>query len=174
MTFVALLLAPVSAFAQEAGKTGIVLATPGTFALLFQVSERIAVRPELGFSTSTNDNNSLTTPVTGSAWSLSPGVSGLYYTGKWEALRAYVAGRYAYAYAKTTATTAGGSIESTSKANTLAGSFGADYALHQRFSVFAELGLAFVHTSSSTPAVTISPTANVWAIRTAVGGIFYF
>jgi hypothetical protein len=174
--FVVSMLTPVSAFAQEAGKMGIMLSTPATVGLFFQVTERVAVRPEFGFSTTSSDNNVVTGSTTLSNYTITPGVSVNYYIGKFEALRTYVSGRYAFQRNKSTVTPPPPATpnESWTNSQLLSGALGADYLIHGRFSVFAELGLALTHSSSHAPAVTVVPTSNSWGLRSVVGGVLYF
>ena len=77
--------------AQEAGQAGITMGYPGSIGILWHVSDSVAVRPEISFSTSSSDNEfgADTTNVSG-------GASALFYVAKWDRVRAYVSPRFAY------------------------------------------------------------------------------
>lgn len=89
---------------------GVTMGYPSSVGVIWHVAERFAIRPEVSFSTST-DENPISTSVTfsgdsGSSSSSSGsrststgvdvGLSALFYIGKWGALRAYVAPRFVY------------------------------------------------------------------------------
>jgi hypothetical protein len=64
---------------------------------------------------------------------------------------------------ETTATTTGGS-----------GSFGAQYELSDKFSVFGELGFGYSRTKVTSSTSNSKNTGNTWSSRSGVGVIFYF
>ena len=125
----------------------------------------------------------------------------MFYVGKWDALRAYVAPRFLYSRTRSTSeytserfvvpttpfapltpvlVTTTTKSTGTSKSGT--GLFGASYSLHERFSVFGEVGFGYTtsgSSSTSTPerALDISVLGGAshgWSTRTGVGVIFYF
>lgn len=194
---VAMMLTTSAARAQEAGQLGIVMSYPAAVAVVWHVTDTIAVRPEFSFSGSHNDSDITTVDGT----TLGVGVSGLLYVGKWEALRTYVSPRYTYNRSSSTIKTTfpfdptllaqlptiGLTIPSTEQKTTastmsLGGSFGAQYALHKRFSAFGEVGFEYgwsssaSSTSSLSPILgtTIQPSFKRWGTRSAAGVIFYF
>jgi opacity protein-like surface antigen len=77
-------------------------------------------------------------------------------------------------------TLSGGGSTSHTNSYELAGSFGAEYALGRRFSLFGELGLAYAHGTSSfrssgaTSSGTSTGTDTRFATRTAVGVVIWF
>jgi hypothetical protein len=188
---------------------------PASVGLMWHISERLALRPEVSFSTSTNENptsivlvgtspslmsSSSSTRSTSSSSTIGVGISGLFYVGKWDALRAYVAPRFVYSRASGTSeytsqrffgpitpvspltpvviTT---TTESTLTSKSGAGLFGAAYSLHERFSVFGEVGFGYT-TSASRSKSTPEPDFDIstpgrthgWSTRTGAGVIFYF
>ena len=192
-----MLFAASFASAQEKGQVGLGMGYPGSVLLLWHVTDNIAVRPEIAFSTSGTDTGS----VTGSGWSYGVGVSGLLYAGKWESLRTYVSPRFTYNRSSSTTTTNllspnviglpppsvsfSSSTKSTATNKRGGGSFGAQYAVHKRFSVFGEVGLDYSRgessfTSTFSPAVAALPSTTTtgsssgWSSRSAAGVIFYF
>jgi hypothetical protein len=54
------------------------------------------------------------------------------------------------------------------------GAVGAQYDPHPHFGAFGEVGLAYSHRSTQTVGSTTVGKQNAWAVRAAVGAIFYF
>ena len=163
-----------TAHAQDAGRVGVTMGYPGSAGILWHVSDTIAVRPEIGFSTlSTSD-----TGFSSDSTTLSTGASALYYVSTWEQVRAYLGPRFSY-----TRSTSGdivglitGSVFSTYG---LTGSFGAQYNPHKRFAVYGEVGLEYSHHRSESSSISVlaqarTTTATSWSTRTGVGVVFYF
>jgi len=76
--------------AQERGDVGITMGYPAAVGVLFHVSDSLAIRPEVSFSTTTAD----ITLTTSSSTLYGVGVSALIYVKRWDALGAYVVPRY--------------------------------------------------------------------------------
>ena len=55
-----------------------------------------------------------------------------------------------------------------------AGSFGAQYAMGSKFSVFGEVGLGYSRSISPTSSIYSKTTSTTWSTRTGVGVIVYF
>lgn len=160
---------PMSAFAQQDSPTaGLVMATPGSVALIWHVNDSVALRPEFGFNRSTATGKGLAAGGEQTLTTVSPGFSALFYFARWDALRTYVSPRYIYSHASSESESPGGTSESTASSHSFSGSIGAEYLLHRRFGVFGELGLNF----SSADSPTTETTA--WNQRTAVGATLYF
>src|SRR4051794_3734236 len=92
--------------AQEPGQVGLVIGYPASVGVLWQVSDRFALRPELSLSQSSTDSTT-SSPVGAFAvsndnWQASVGASALCYVGKWESLRTYVSPRFAYSRTQVT------------------------------------------------------------------------
>ena len=87
-----------SLHAQERGQVGLTMGYPPAVGLVWHVTDLVAVRPEISFTSSASDPTSI--PVLGTSTSssstLGVGVSALFYLWKWDALRAYVAPRFTY------------------------------------------------------------------------------
>lgn len=172
----AVLLVPTLALAQENGDTGIVMGYPASFGIIWHGSDKVAIRPEISFSHNTSDSESGSSQTEGSSTTTNVGASVLFYLQKWDRVQTYVAPRYAYTRTDTESESTGlGSGRSESKANThtFAGHFGVQYAPHQRFSIFGEVGAGVAHTSGRLSNVSES-TSTTFNTRTGVGVILYF
>lgn len=189
-----------NALAQDAGQIGVTLGYPAAVGVIWHVTDNVAVRPEISFSTASAEipaiNPGFSLPGLSadlgetSSTTVTAGVSGLFYFGKWDKLRAYVSPRYTYSRL----TAESGSTISTDARNsvyTVTGSFGAHYQLHRRFAVFGETGFGYNHSHTTStsllrlPVIPVGPVlppvsqsvetnSHSWAIRTGAGVIFYF
>jgi hypothetical protein len=202
------LLAPAVVHAQDDPKVGVTMGYPGAIGVQWQVSDAFALRPEITFSRTTGDstgsdllgaNPPVTTEDTNA---VGAALSALVYVGRKDALRPYISPRIAYSRSAASASTNTNTIpgpstsDSTISSYSAAGSFGAQYALGRRFSVFGELGASYTRTTTLTTStftttsttivngaitqtiraqnVQASAHANVVTTRTAVGVIVYF
>jgi hypothetical protein len=186
--------------AQDAGQMGVTLGYPAAVGVIWHVTDHVAVRPEISFLTTSAEIPAITgISLPGlsadlgetSSTTVSTGVSGLFYFGKWDKLRAYVSPRYTYSRL----TAESGSTLSTDARNsayTVTGSFGAHYQLHRRFAVFGETGFGYTHSHTTStsrlllPVIPVGPNvpspisqsiesnSHSWATRTGAGVIFYF
>jgi hypothetical protein len=200
-----LLAAPASA--QERGQIGVSMGYPASVGVVWRVADRFAVRPEISLvqgSSATTSTTTLTisspfgsqtqtqttqTQITTDSTTVGAGVSGLFYLWKRDALSAFVSPRYAYTRGSNT-TTGSGAVasvnETTSRSQFFSGSFGAEYALGRRFSVFGEIGLGYTRGTLTSPPVSGSQAPGVSAstgsestnhnisTRSGVGVVFYF
>jgi opacity protein-like surface antigen len=179
-----ILLLSLPANAQEPGDVGLAAGYPGAIGIIWHASERVAVRPDFTFSRTTSENDSgVTAGLETKGWSLGFGVSALFYTGGAGPLRTFVSPRVAYARLSTTSEVSASTSASESTSNTwqFAGTFGAQYSLGDRFSVFGEAGLAYAQGKStfrvggSSAGVDPGETTNrTFGTRTAVGIVVYF
>ena len=182
-----LLLVPADTSAQEQGKVGITMGFPQSVGVLWHVSEKVAVRPELSFSWNSSDSG--TTESDHDVFAT--GISALFYLRKWDNLSTYISPRYSFGRASGTSASTddglSGDSEQTSRNHLFSGSFGAQYWMSPRFSVFGEIGLGYQRTSGessfSLPAGIDPPpfieleresSARSVATRSAVGVAFYF
>jgi hypothetical protein len=180
---VALVHAP-EALAQEGGQVGVTMGYPQSIGLVIHMTDRVAVRPEFNFRHTSNDDDTLENSST----TLGVGIAGLFYLTKFDALRTYASGRYTYAQTSATlnpwilaaATFPVGRVpdlDATTSTWSVSGSFGAQYALHRRFSLFGEVGLSYsgAELSASTLLALFTPNveATTIATTTAAGVIFY-
>lgn len=184
---------PALVCAQDTHTVGVTMGYPASFGVLWHTSKKVAIRPEISFAgSSTESTTSLPSSQTtvpsisseGDGWSIGTGVSALFYLRTYEHLRTYFSPRFTYSYTSVstssnvpTGTGASVSGKQTSKGATGTGSFGAQYMLGERFSVFGEIGFGFGHSSlsSSSSSTTSSTTgsSNSWGTRAGVGVVFY-
>ena len=182
-----IVLACPAANAQDKGQTGLTIAFPASVGFVWHVSDRVALRPDVSFSfsNSSTDAPPLSSSVDGSSFGV--GLSGLFYVGKWEKLRAYITPRFSYARINTEVSTAvvppfpaGVTyVLNSPSANTtsiygVSGSFGAQYSLSSKFGVFGEAGLGYSDQRSTTSFSASSGWTHTFGTRAGVGLIFYF
>lgn len=199
-----IVIAVPAARAQEKGQIGMTMGYPSSVGMIVHLTDRIAVRPDFRFITTSQDDNL----IDDSSHTLGFGISGLIYLTKDDALRTYVTPRFLYnrttsesSLAYSTSIDLIGSIGSTiglpgtsiipapttysttSTNKAFSGSFGAQYSLHKRFSVFGEVGVAYNWSSLDfdfgdfgrigiPESLTDGP--HTWASQSAVGVILYF
>ena len=167
--------------AQDRGQTGLMLGYPASVGLMLHLTDQVGLRPEFAIAKSTTET-SFTTPTTFTSssdqWTVSVGLSALFYVSKRESLRTYVAPRFAYGRATGTASASSfGSTttsETTSSNYSAAGLFGAQYSLSRTFGVFGEVGYGYSRLTQQGSPSPVKVTGNGWAIRSAVGAILYF
>jgi hypothetical protein len=193
---IAMVLMASAARAQEQGQVGIAMGYPASVAVIWHVTDAIAVRPDVTFSGGHNESATVKSDST----NVGVGISGLIYIGTWESLRTYVSPRYSYGRSSSTIETTfpvdptlltiigltipPASTTSTTSTMGLAGSFGAQYSLHKHFSAFGEVGFGYSKLTSTRstsrttlfpdPSLDTDPKASSWGTRSAVGVIFYF
>jgi hypothetical protein len=164
---------PGLASGQDAGQKGITMGYPESIGLVWHVTDTVAVRPEFRFAHSTTDTNVPVASGNASSTSVGVGVTALFYLKRYDSLRTYVAPGWTHNH-----TDPGAGM--TANSDTLAGMFGAQYAVGKRFSIFGETGIAFSHSTSKSdiavpPIVdTLSVHGKSVATRTGAGVIFYF
>jgi hypothetical protein len=145
-----------AAHAQDPPRIGLTMGYPAAIGVLWQVAERVAVRPEVTAAKSSSETLSgsigATTPRASPSnnWQIGAGVSALFYVSRADALRMYVAPRFAYLKTSTSTDLASASVLSAfdSAAYTTGGSFGGQYALGRRFALFGEVGVRYTSTTS--------------------------
>ncbi len=178
---IVLLLAVADASAQDKGKTGITMGYPPSVGFVFHVSDRLAIRPELDLSVSSGESDSFSGGSGGNSSDgsrVGVGFSALFYLRPTDKLRPYVAPRYVFAHTNSSSDSPLGGSESTITSHAFGGFFGAQSSLHDRFSVFGEVGV--IHTFGSTKSelgsgiATLRSESRVTSARTGVGVIFYF
>lgn len=170
--------ATVPAFAQDAGKTGIAMAYPAAFGLVWHATENVAIRPSVTFGGSSTDSSP--SAVSSSNWNVGATVAALFYLKKLDSVRTYVSPSYRYARTKTTihpptsSTSPLGDTKSTGNTNGAAGTFGAEFTPNAHFRIIGEIGFAVTHLSASTsPLSGISTSGNSWGTTAGVGIVFY-
>ena len=152
---------------------------PSAVGVLWQVADRLALRPEATLAKGSSESLS-TNPIVGAAatsapsdnWQLGVGLSALFYVSRTDGLRTYITPRFAYSKTSGSANLAGSPVSSTSdsRAYTTSGSFGAQYALGRHFGVFGEVGVSYTTATSETSTVETITTSigiipNVFTVR---------
>lgn len=188
---VALVAMVGSASAQEAGDVGVVMAYPGAVGVIWHISERIAIRPDVSIirnvvesETTTNLGfaglGSLSSSSRVEGWGNSIGLSALLTVRSIDQLRVYVTPRLAYT--RTTAESSGntgttlGGFTQDASGFTASGAFGAQLGLHDRLALFGEIGVQHVVTKSTADLSNSRSTSDstTTGLRSAVGLTFYF
>jgi hypothetical protein len=166
-----LLATPASA--QEAGDVGVTVSAPSAIGVIWHVTPRVAIRPDLSFSFNESDGEGSSLDFSSSTVSL--GGSVLFYTGRWDNFQTYVTPRLSYSWSSSSSE-GPGDFETTQNAWGLSGSFGGQYTLGSRFAVFAEAGLGFSSQSSDTPSSINNSGRTSWTFgtRTVIGATLYF
>ena len=102
---------------------------------------------------------------------LGAGTSVLFYLQSRDNLRTYVSSRFVYVRSHISSTS--GHSETSTKV--VVGSFGAQYVLGERVSIFGELGLGFSRlTTTSTFTVPAASRGTLVRTRTGIGMVLYF
>jgi len=167
-----LVFAAGSASAQEKGKVGLTMGYPQSVGIVWHVTDRIALRPEVSISHSWSETTerrvviipgpgvpgfplpgSPTETVSTSAWSLTTGLTGLIYLWKDNNVSAYLAPAVTYSRASIKSETSPPprdpfpfpdfDLDITTSNIGARGALGVQYAPHRRFSVFGELGVDY-------------------------------
>lgn len=165
-----LLFIATSAQAQQKGQTGLVMAYPASVGFIWNVTDRVAIRPDISFATTSNE-----TPVSSassSSHTFETGFAVLLYMKKWESTAAYVTPRFSYSRTKVTNT----GLPSGSTVNwsyPSSASFGVQHSLNERFSAFGEVGLEYRRIHFTSP-FNLFPVAKTWESKSGVGIIFHF
>ena len=183
-----------TAYAQDAGQIGISIGYPAAIGIVWHVTDSVAVRPDISFSTGSAESTAPRFDILGSTVSaasssdsttVTVGVSGLLYLGKWDHLRTYVSPRFSYGRLSSSSGTTV-TIDNTNSNYTTTGSFGAQYQIHRRFAVFGETGFGYSHSRTSFssgislpvqptfPVTTTETVSTSWGTRSGAGVIFYF
>jgi hypothetical protein len=172
---------PAPAYAQDKGDVGLTMGYPNAIGVIYHVSDRFAIRPEITFSTSSGKNESPLSTTEGDTVSVGVGVSGIFYLRQWDKLRTYVCPRYTYNHGENTTTSTlinplfdDNESTITSNAHSFVGTFGAQFSVHERFSIFGEVGAAYSHQRTRSEVSGIRGSSNQFATRTGAGVIFYF
>lgn len=184
--FWALLLNTSAADAQDAGNVGLTITYPAGTGLQWHITDRVALRPAVtfahswtrsepepagaGFSDSDDESDYLTFELSApiSVW-------------KRDSLRMYAAPGYAYSRFSThlhvefsgpgIPEDSGDDVVFETTTHGFRGMLGLQYALHERFSVFAETGLRFDRSTDNQGSTAIEKSIGN---TSAIGAIFYF
>ena len=170
--------AATAANAQDQRDVGVVITTTTTAGVIWHVTDRVAIRPEVSFVTSNVDTGDSVSDIESSSGTFA--VAALFTVRRWDDLSAYVSPRFSWLRATGTSTLSIGSITETIETSTdgfgIAGSFGVNYRLGDRFAVFGEAGVSFTDQSVETDSpLTLRRTdATSVGLRSALGVSFYF
>jgi outer membrane protein W len=172
---VVMALASGTARAQERGDSGITMGYPASVGFVYHLTDRLAVRPEVSFTFSDSSSEGTATLLTTDSTQVGTGVSVIFYLAHHDKLRTYVSPRYTYTHARSTSESPfSGTSRTTIASHTVAGTFGAQYALHDRFGVFGEVGVGYTSQSNTSGVIDVRVETDSFASRTGVGVIFYF
>ena len=146
--------------AQEQGRVALDLGYPPAFAVLWRVTDRVALRPELSFSYTGGDQIATT-------WTVTPGASALVSIHPAGALTPYVGARVAELLIK----------DGTGPEQWLAaGLLGARFAIQRHFGVSAETGVAYTRTRFRFGQSGLTTAVNVWSVAPTgrLSALLYF
>ena len=180
-----------SVSAQDTPRVGIAMGLPASVGIIWQVTDGVALRPEINLARTSNDvtetisvslgptTSTNTQTITNDNSQVGIGLSALFYVFRDDKLRTYVSPRWVYTRTATSASagTMGVAAGSTTgNANALSGSFGAQYALARRFGVFGEVGLGYSRSvASPTGSATLVTDSTGWNLTTrSAGGVIVF
>ena len=143
--------------AQSKNAIGVMFVTPSLLGFDWDVSNKVAIRPDFSFTR--NSSGEFT------SWTVAVGVSSPIYFRRWTDLSVYASPRISHSLNR-------GSPSATTTSSSVGGSLGAQYNLAARFSIFAEGGVAYSHVRRSI--VGVASTTDTLSNRTALGAILYF
>ena len=197
-----LLFASTPSLAQQPPSLGLTAGYPATVGVLWQVSDRLALRPDISWnwgSTESTTSIDLGTAIPAVTLENSSdnttvvfGVSGLFTLRHSGPLRLIVGGRVGYSTGDSTSTSqsvsfsSGPSIapslpvtisrttKSESNGYAIAGLFGGQYALGERAALFAEVGPSYQSSKQTSELPVNEARTHSTGVRSAVGLIFYF
>jgi hypothetical protein len=172
------------AFAQEKGKLGLTMGYPSSVGIVYHVTDKLAIRPELNIAQASTETNvpaiagiSIgTSTVTSSSWAIGTGVSGLFYVRQWDDLHLYVSPRWTYGHVSASGSGLTSGDDNSVNTWSLTGSIGAQYALGKRFGVFGEVGFGYQHSheAGGGSPIQVEVNGHVVGTRTGAGVILYF
>ena len=161
------------ASAQEAGDVGVTVSAPSSIGVIWHVTPRLAIRPDLSFSFSGSDGEGNGPDL--SSHTMSLGGSVLFYTGRWDNFQTYITPRLSYSWSGSSSE-GSGDFEASQDGWGLSGAFGGQYTLGTRFAVFAEAGLAYSSHTTEIPSSFSDNGRTTWNFgsRAAIGATLYF
>jgi hypothetical protein len=122
------------------------------------------LRPDFSFRQGANESLTVLT--------MTVGVSGVVYVGKWDQLKAYVSPRFALQRDSSTLVIPSTLAPPPTTTYIGAGSFGFQYSLQKRCAVYGETGVVYTHSSTTFEDVTSG--LHTLGTRAGLGIIFYF
>ena len=103
---------PSMARAQDVKKVGITMGYPAAVGVLWHVTDKVAIRPEIAFAGSSTTTSGSGVDISGDGWNIGTGVSAIFYLRKYDHLRTYVSPRFTYGHQSSSSTTSGLPISS--------------------------------------------------------------
>jgi hypothetical protein len=193
LTVFVMQLSVAPAAAQTDRQVGVVIGYPAQVGVLWQLNDRVAIRPEVAVSTTTNQSGlqvsfgfpgamSTSTTVT-DATTLSTDIHLLFTVASWDAVKLYVTPGYGYTRSWNTATTTtqSGSApavvttrDTTQDSHAAFASLGVQFRPHERFAVFGESGLRYSSTAFELVTATTRFKTHGYSTAGSLGVIFYF
>jgi outer membrane protein W len=169
---------------QGAGKVGLTMGFPAAIGVQWHLGEKVAVRPEISFSTTSSETSSSSFETEGDSRSIGTNIGALFYLSTDDKLRTYVSPRFSWSRGESTSKLASvlvnpitgvttSELKNTTDSYGFAGSFGAQYGLGDRFVVFGELGLSYAHGTAKSNTTLTKTTSDGFGTRAAVGVVFY-
>jgi hypothetical protein len=191
---VAACLLPGVAAAQDTPKLALVVGYPAQVGLLWNLSEKVAIRPEVNWTHSTSESpgtsttfgpagsTTVQTTLTSQSTAFGVGISGLIHVWRQEALRVYLSPRFTYTHQSMSidlglpvTTVVPVLTQSTTNTYGVAGSLGAQYTLARHFGLFGEVGVAYTRATISTDAFILTSGENsTVGLRSGAGVLLFF
>jgi opacity protein-like surface antigen len=168
------------AFAQESGDVGLSMGYPASIAVTWHVTDRVAIRPEVSLHWTSSEAQLASIEgesISNESFSTGLGASVLFYLGTTDRLRTYITPRLAYQRTSTSIETSFvPDRDTTLDGFQVSGSFGAQYAVGDRFSVFGEVGVAYSSLSGDLglPGIDSESRNRSFGTRTTAGVTLYF
>ena len=169
-----LCISSATASAQDKGDTGLAISIPTAVGVIWHPSDRLAVRPDFTFGLTESDGEGSIPDI--SSRSFTFGIGALLYTHRWDELRTYVSPRFSYSQARDSSRSANPLLpesEITNSTYSATGSFGAQYSLSRKFSVYGEVGFGYTRGRLS-GLLGLESTQQTWGTHSGVGLVFYF
>jgi hypothetical protein len=176
------------ASAQDSGRLGVSIGYPANIALLWQLSTRVALRPELTVDLASSETTA-TSPFgvdtfSSESWNVGLGLSALLFVHRSDNLGVYVSPRYMHNLGKNTTTVTsapnvvvGGPGDRDTTGHAVSGAVGAHYTLGPRFGVFGEVGVSHARdrmSRESGPTPETEFRFRSTGVRSGVGIVFFF
>jgi hypothetical protein len=169
------MLVAASAQAQEAGQVGITMGYPASVGLVWHVTDKVALRPEVSFAFGSSETRSEIFETEGDSSTFGTGVAALFSLREWDTVRAYSGPRFSYGRTNSNSESILDDVtELTATTYEVTGLFGVQYTPHPRFAVFGEIGFAYSNRETKSDGTRLVLETQSWGTQTGAGIIFYF
>lgn len=163
-------LSVTPAAAQETGSVGLLMGSGSTVGLTIQVTDKVAIRPSVGFVRSKSDSGGLADGErTTTGWA--PGVDVTFKMKSWDATHLYLSPQWTYTRATASDD---GANETTTTGHDFAGMVGVLHNLGTRFAVYGEAGLGRSTSKATFLEGVVGGKMTSWSTRSAIGAILFF